>query len=720
MKIFFEKIVRGSIFCNEYKNFTENNELDFSTKKVAVLYGSNGTGKTSLAMVLSQEKESEYSIIIDGKKYTEKDIKIAHVINDQNARNIIKGNTEDFILGDDIKKEYDLKDKIENGFKELFEGIVKELKDRFGISTKTSNFDLILKNNDLKKFISDIANSKSKGKAIDRSIFLNTIHYLSEVTTPDYDLEKFNYFINDYKNKDSIIRSFDEIKFDFIKEEKSFTKISESDDAVSILKKYDYLDDCIVCDNTEIQREVLLSRKINQKEDAINSLSEESKKILEKIISKINDKDPFNIKENLNTSLKTGKSENLISIKNEIDNYKDIFNNLINNLFVKSVADKGLIDIYSEYEKLVKEKPQFEDEDIIFIEKFLNECLDKKITLERDKDNNIKLLLGDKELLNSLRESLLLSNGEQNFLSLAFELLKAKKVAESIIVLDDPISSFDSIYKNKIAYAILKILESKVSIVLTHNTDLIKLLEHQRKNSFNLYYFNNSIDEENGFIYVNPNEVRILIYIHEFLGLLRDKIQDEIIDEKLFLISILPFMRGYCYIINDVDSKNALTKLMHGYQEESTNITEIYNKLFSINVIKNNYIISAKDIASLNIDSISILKNDTSYPLLKKTLLHTLTYLYLRLNVEKKLVNKFNINTKKYDMLSNIIDKAFPPSNKTSDNIQNRVFFLSKKTLLNEFNHFEMDMNIFQPAIDITNQSLRKEKEDIILKLNTF
>ena len=45
--------------------------------------------------------------------------------------------------------------------------------------------------------------------------------------------------------------------------------------------------------------------------------------------------------------------------------------------------------------------------------------------------------------------------------------------------------------------------------------------------------------------------------------------------------------------------------------------------------------------------------------------------------------------------------------------IKHRVFFTSRKTLLNEFNHFEGNMNIFQPAIDITDEALEKEREDI-------
>jgi len=37
---------------------------------------------------------------------------------------------------------------------------------------------------------------------------------------------------------------------------------------------------------------------------------------------------------------------------------------------------------------------------------------------------------------------------------------------------------------------------------------------------------------------------------------------------------------------------------------------------------------------------------------------------------------------------------------------------------LNEFNHFEGNLSIFQPAIDISNSMLKKEKADIIAFVN--
>jgi hypothetical protein len=306
------------------------------------------------------------------------------------------------------------------------------------------------------------------------------------------------------------------------------------------------------------------------------------------------------------------------------------------------------------------------------------------------------------------------SNGEQNFLSLAFEFLKAKKLLHKVIILDDPISSFDSIFKNKIAYAILKILEGTKSIVLTHNTDLIKLLEHQHQKSFNLYQLVNKVDGENGFLPISREEVKILLYIHEFIGLLRKEIAAEIVNERNFLISIVPFMRGYCQILADNDSKNELTKLMHGYNTETVDVSEIYTRLFSDSVLKAHHVFSATDIMNTDLSRLQILKGE-KYPLLNRTLEHTFTYLFLRLNVEKQLSDRFGINTAENDMLSKIILKAFAGQSK--EVVEQRVFFLSRKTLLNEFNHFEMDMNIFQPAIDITNTTLLREKKEIMDRL---
>ncbi len=715
MKITVNKLSKGSIFCEDFKDLKTNNEIDFDRNKVVIIYGPNGTGKTSLAKVLAKDTGTEYHIEIDGMKNTQDDPAFSHVISDQNDRNIIQGNTEDFILGDNIRREYELKSKIDELFKIIFESKLSiQLKNDFGISTKKSQFDEFFTDKTLLQFISDLANNKSKGKGIDRKKFVDFFSEksISEITRPE--AIKFKFFVEDYKEKNSAIRIFLGQIFSLDEEEKALLKIEENADAISILEKFHYLNECIVCDH-EIDPNQALEKKKTQHKKSIESLSDKTQKIISGILEQLPSTDPFGIAATLRTSLLSGNSDAISEVKKEIEKCITAYPTLVFNSFINIITESGVIEVWKEYETLAKEKPKFENEDVIFIEKFLNDCLDRQISLIRDADNNLRLLLGNDEFLNRDRKNLSLSNGEQNFLSLAFELLKAQKVSQEIIVLDDPISSFDSIYKNKIAYAILKLLADKMSIILTHNTDLIKLLEHQMQKCFKLYYLNNTPDEENGFIFVNSNEAEILLYIPRFLELLRGPIKSEIVDELTFLVSITPFLRGCAQIFNMTNEKDALTKVMHGYQTEKVNLSELYKRVIGEGVIETEHEVSAEDIYNLSCANPIAIKKD-NYPLLHNTLTHTYTYLFLRLNTEKTLVSKFSINTNKFDMLSNIITKAFQGNDETS--VNNRVFFLSRKTLLNEFNHFEMDMNIFQPAIDITNQSLAKEKEQILTKLS--
>lgn len=110
--------------------------------------------------------------------------------------------------------------------------------------------------------------------------------------------------------------------------------------------------------------------------------------------------------------------------------------------------------------------------------------MNKKLKVDRDSNKQLKIILEEQEFLEHPREELPLSNGEQNFLSLSFEFLKAKNSHQPIVVVDDPISSFDSIYKNKVVYAIVRMLQSKKRIILTHNIDFIRLLDSQYGNNF--------------------------------------------------------------------------------------------------------------------------------------------------------------------------------------------------------------------------------------------
>lgn len=720
-KIIFEKIENEDIFVSDYKSLTRNNEIDFSREGISVIYGPNGTGKTSLVKVLSSEKGTKVKYTYDGKEYT--DGSQFFVINDQNNRNIIQGETKDFLLGDDIKKEFELQEYIANEYNRLCTESISILKSNYSVSSSSSkSIDCFSEWTSIQNIIKDLMNNRTKGSKTGVDTYILELEKHTQITIPDYEQAKLDYIITDLSEKNPLITEIETIDTSKLSNNSHIKEIEENTEAIKILSRFSYKDQCIVCDSNGIDSENLLNKKSKNKEEIIKTLDAKTKIIVEKIIDNISEKDPFKIKDIILGAIETRNMNDVLLLKESIKEYKNIFANKV---------IKGLVQLYKssdikikneEYQKLINQKPDITEEDFLYIEQIISNNMSKKLQIIRDNKKNIKIVLENKDFLGINREELPLSSGEQNFLSLTFEFLKAKNSDKPIIILDDPISSFDSIYKNKIAYAIVKILQNKKRVILTHNVDLLRLLDGQFKKCFKLFLFNNTDNEENGFIALNSDERDMLINLDELLKTFREKIYEHIKDVELFLISLIPFMRGYSTIINDNDIKENLTQLMHGYKSNTVDIAECYINLFGNknNIIPNNYKVNVYDILNKTVDGKEIVDKE-KYPLLNRTLIHSFTYLFLRLLIEKKLVSKYNIDTESKSgakQLGQIISKAFPENSKNSDDIKNRVFLTTKKTLLNEFNHFEGNMSIFQPAIDITDHVLGKEKTDILAFVN--
>lgn len=720
-KIIFEKIENEDIFVSDYKRLTRNNEIDFSREGISVIYGPNGTGKTSLVKVLSSEKGTKVKYTYDGKEYT--DGSQFFVINDQNNRNIIQGETKDFLLGDDIKKEFELQEYIANEYNRLCTESISILKSNYSLSSSSSkSIDCFSEWTSIQNIIKDLMNNRTKGSKTGVDTYILELEKHTQITIPDYEQAKLDYIISNLSEKNPLITEIETIDTSKLANNSQIKEIEENTEAIKILSRFSYKDQCIVCDSNGIDSENLLNKKAKNKEEIIKTLDAKTKKIVEKIIDNISEKDPFKIKDIMLGAIETGNLSDVLLLKESIKEYKNILANKVIKELVQLYKSSDIKIKNEEYQKLINRKPDITEEDFLYIEQIISNNMSKKLQIIRDDKKNIKIVLENKDFLGIDREELPLSSGEQNFLSLTFEFLKAKNSDKPIIILDDPISSFDSIYKNKIAYAIVKILQNKKRVILTHNVDLLRLLDGQFKKCFRLFLFNNTENEENGFIALNSDERDMLINLDELLKTFREKIYEYIKDVELFLISLIPFMRGYSTIINDNDIKENLTQLMHGYKTNTVDIAECYIKLFGNknNIIPNNYKVNVDDILNKTVDGKEIVDKE-KYPLLNRTLVHSFTYLFLRLLIEKKLVSKYNIDTESKSgakQLGQIISKAFPENSKNSDDIKNRVFLTTKKTLLNEFNHFEGNMSIFQPAIDITDHMLGKEKTDILAFVN--
>lgn len=722
-KIIFEKIENEDIFVSDYKKLIRNNEIDFSREGISVIYGPNGTGKTSLVKVLSSEKGTKVKYTYDGKEYT--DGSKFFVINDQNNRNIIQGETKDFLLGDDIKKEFELQEYIANEYNRLCTESISILKSDYSVSSSSSkSIDCFSEWTSIQNIIKDLMNNRTKGSKTGVDTYISELEKHTQITIPDYEQAKLDYIISDLSEKNPLVIEIETIDTSKLANNSHIKEIEENTEAIKILSRFGYKDQCIVCDSNGIDSENLLNKKSKNKEEIIKTLDAKTKKIVEKIIANISEKDPFRIKDIMLGAIETGNLSDVLLLKESIKEYKNIFANKVIKELVQLYKSSDIKIKNEEYQKLINQKPDITEEDFLYIEQIISNNMSKKLQIIRDDKKNIKIVLENKDFLGIKREELPLSSGEQNFLSLTFEFLKAKNSDKPIIILDDPISSFDSIYKNKISYAIIKILQNKKRVILTHNVDLLRLLDGQFKKCFRLFLFNNTENEENGFIALNSDERDMLINLDELLKTFREKIYEHIKDVELFLISLIPFMRGYSTIINDNNIKENLTQLMHGYKTNTVDIAECYIKLFGNknNIIPNNYEVNVDDILNKTVDGKEIVDKE-KYPLLNRTLIHSFTYLFLRLLIEKKLVLKYNIDTESKSgarQLGQIISKAFPGNSKNSDDIKNRVFLTTKKTLLNEFNHFEGNMSIFQPAIDITDHMLEKEKTDILAFVNSL
>ena len=571
----------------------------------------------------------------------------------------------------------------------------------------------------MKAFIQDCANIRSKGRKFKAGKLYELISSLKSQPIPDFDQKKITFIQGDVSNKDSIIQKIKALSGENVDPNPDVKKIEEYKAAIGILKKFPNKK-CIVCDTEGIDPDKLLNEKEGHLNGLLGALGDKTKAAIEQIIPMAENDDPFDIKNRLLNSVEKGCSEDIDDLSKEVNGYCQIYEALIQNEILRIVNQYKFKEHYEEYKRLIEKGLVLSDEDYLYIEEIISNCISKTLKIETDDNKRIRIFLSDQEFLGKPRNELPLSAGEQNFLSLAFEFLKARNSNCPVIVIDDPISSFDSIYKNKVAYAIVRMLRRKKRIILTHNTDLIRLLDSQFKGCFSLYILNNTNGEVNGFIKLNDEETGMLISLKKLLDAFRTNVPKCVSNHTLFFVSMIPFMRGYANIINNEDVYKSLTEVMHGYKTGKVDIAKVYLKLFgNIDAFKNETCeVSVSDILELTTDGINIL-DPKKFPLLERTLRHSFTYLYLRLLVERELVKKYSLSLCGNEQLGEIIAKAFPDE-KDANQAKLRIELTSKKTLINEFNHFEGNLSIFQPAIDITDKALSKEKEGIIDFVNNL
>ena len=377
------------------------------------------------------------------------------------------------------------------------------------------------------------------------------------------------------------------------------------------------------------------------------------------------------------------------------------------------------IEAWREYRE-IRGKVGFDDamEDIELMKEMASSYLGKQLDV-RILGSNLKIELSEAELPSHPQE-FPLSTGEKNFLSLLLDLIRAKRSNASCIVIDDPVSSFDSIYKNRIAYLLLDMLKDKKVVMLTHNLEFVRLLHEQHQNCFNLYMLATSDDGPNGFQRVDRNEVAIILYADKLPKLLSDGTRLGIEDIESFLIALIPYIRSWANLTGKTEAYEQCCSLMHcrNQDDSSVELTSLYHEVFEIESIDfSELCVSSASLATRELSELpkSFVDKET-YPLLNRTLAHNFAFFLLRLKVEHALLS-----------YAPEAEKLLPPKpklyNYVSACLRNgedeaerkwRRKILSKKTLLNSFSHFEWNVNIFQPAIDISEETLIDETREVL------
>lgn len=719
MSLKFNKLIVGNRFSNTFENWIKNNEIIFSSKGFIDIYAPNGVGKSSFAKALKKEIPSEYEYEYNEVIYTEKSKETpVIIIDDFFFRNIAIRDDEklsDYILGSQIHKELELKDNINKAKENIKTKIISYLKDEYGIKTKNSNLCSLANNDSFKNFVSAIANNRDKAKDYDGKKLLELVTKLKIDEEIKCDTNKYNYVKERLEQGDSIIKSIIEFDVNSVKAIEGFSKLDIDNDAIKILNKHKDIETCIF-EETHILPTDIKNKLEENKNAIINQLSVEQRNLISKILN-LSEEEPFNIKEVFNIAFETGNIDKIEQLISEIKLIVVKLEYTIMQKIVEIINENKLKELYQEYTELIDKKVELTDDDEILLKDIIENCINKKVNIGRDNNKNIIFTLENNTLIGKSRKDLPLSTGEQNFISLYFELLAAKNSEKEIVIIDDPISSFDSIYKNKIIYSIIKVLEHKKVIILTHNINTIKLMQHQYKNCFNLYLLNNEKEGNNGFLKIekkeenddNPKDMDLMLEIKSVIKLFGNiNFLNDVKNKRQFLLSTIPFMRSYANLLNQGETNyKELCKLMHGYENEKIDINNKFKELFKIDVLSTNYEVNVCDILQTNIDEEIIDKN--KYPLLNRTLVHILNYLKLRLMVENVLyqTDPSKLDLSRNPQLHNIIEKYL------AQRMDLKSKLLSKKTLLNEFNHFEFDMCLFMPSLDISDTKLKEEKENI-------
>lgn len=121
------KLEKGEILQPIFEELTQYNEIKFSDQGIAVFMHQMVQVNLPFTNILCGVENTEAEVNFEERPDT--DIKIRfHVIRDQLSRNIISGTTDEFILGENIAAERQLKATIDQKYQNTIDALKSLLK----------------------------------------------------------------------------------------------------------------------------------------------------------------------------------------------------------------------------------------------------------------------------------------------------------------------------------------------------------------------------------------------------------------------------------------------------------------------------------------------------------------------------------------------------------------------------------------------------------------
>ena len=239
--------------------------------------------------VRNTKLEFEY----DGSSYNSGQA-VFHVITDQNGRNIIAGETKDFLLGDNISRKYELQSFIASERERIITAMIALLKSNHGISAASSPLIELIDNPQIAELIKDIANNRSKGKNYSDEKLITVFKNFNILPIVEYEESKLQFLKADIASADSIIAQIVRLAEKSLAANTQVRQVEENTEAIKILNRFQK-DQCIVCDTDNIDWQSLLTAKTVNRSSVYAAMDEDVRGLVEKLIAFIPENDPFSI-----------------------------------------------------------------------------------------------------------------------------------------------------------------------------------------------------------------------------------------------------------------------------------------------------------------------------------------------------------------------------------------------------------------------------------------